>query len=466
MFYKSKKENLPGQDIPHKTIKINLSTLIILIILTIIIAVGSTILIIKSRNNKHNKIEQEDYYNAQDETIDIGEDTDFLSEIKAKYPSESENICTNGDNYWLLSPDGEKIYFYDLESFEMAMQACFTIKNENDIKENFEKMIDKKTFLDNLTNENKYELANFIKTQPIKTDRRKEGDVSNFFDDDNNRVLVPNLKGVDNFIEEKFLIKDNEILYCPIYETSTDLSYSIYIITPAQEVPANLSSIIDLTEYFVINRYTTGSANFGKKYGVTDADIEKAKAELDKDIEKSINMLDERKGILFADIIRKSNIMFYYLSNCDQIPKKRTFNYSDIMTELYPTNKTRNSSLLWTKGENYSSSTFYCQAVDNNKVLCVTNFCNELIPESNRDECYTEYYSVGTCISIDDLPFCSNDFSTRQLILTGYLPEYSENNFVITNITKKLGDKSSLSEQENSKLITEHSNYIHSYFGL
>ena len=39
---------------------------------------------------------------------------------------------------------------------------------------------------------------------------------------------------VDNYIEEKFLIKDNEILYCPIYETSTDLSYSIYIITHFQ----------------------------------------------------------------------------------------------------------------------------------------------------------------------------------------------------------------------------------------
>lgn len=89
------------------------------------------------------------------------------------------------------------------------------------------------------------------------------------------------------------------------------------------------------------------------------------------DIEKSINILDKRKEILFADIKRKSDIMFYYLSNCNQIPKKRTINYSDIMTELYP-----------------------------------------------------------------------------------------------TNITKKLGDKSSLSAQDNSKLFTEHNNYIHSYFGL
>ncbi len=50
-----------------------------------------------------------------------GVSNNFINEIKLKYPDESELICTNNDEYWLLDKDGKKVYFYDLDSFESAL---------------------------------------------------------------------------------------------------------------------------------------------------------------------------------------------------------------------------------------------------------------------------------------------------------------------------------------------------------
>ena len=55
----------------------------------------------------------------------------FLEEIKEKYPTESSMICTNGTDYWLLDEEGDKIYFYDLTSFETALQQCNMYINNN-----------------------------------------------------------------------------------------------------------------------------------------------------------------------------------------------------------------------------------------------------------------------------------------------------------------------------------------------
>ena len=56
---------------------------------------------------------------------------DFIVEIKSKYPTESEMICTNGEEYWILNEDGKKIYFDSLDSFEKAI----AITGNNSVKE-------------------------------------------------------------------------------------------------------------------------------------------------------------------------------------------------------------------------------------------------------------------------------------------------------------------------------------------
>ena len=82
------------------------------------------------------------------------------------------------------------------------------------------------------------------------------------------------------------------------------------------------------------------------------------------------------------------------------------------------------------------------------------------------EEYYTEYFSVGIYIDFNDFPFIVDEFSIGQLLLTGYLPEFSDKNCVITSKTKKVGQCIDISEKEVSKLIIEQNNYIRSYFGL
>lgn len=49
----------------------------------------------------------------------------FIEQIYNKYPAEKDNICSNDyDEYWLLDKEGNKVYFYDLESFENALEKC------------------------------------------------------------------------------------------------------------------------------------------------------------------------------------------------------------------------------------------------------------------------------------------------------------------------------------------------------
>lgn len=51
----------------------------------------------------------------------------LLDEIYAKYPKLKDTegiICTDGESYWLLDENGEKVYFDSMESFEQAKEKC------------------------------------------------------------------------------------------------------------------------------------------------------------------------------------------------------------------------------------------------------------------------------------------------------------------------------------------------------
>lgn len=71
------------------------------------------------------------YANITNNLSEKENNTNFLEEIKEKYPTESSMICTNGTDYWLLDEEGDKIYFYDLTSFETALQQCNMYINNN-----------------------------------------------------------------------------------------------------------------------------------------------------------------------------------------------------------------------------------------------------------------------------------------------------------------------------------------------
>lgn len=124
-----------------KTISISLNKLVIIIVIPLVLVLLLTFIILNHKKNtsiNNNTNTTDNEIKTEEEIIDPSneENTSLLDEIKAKYPTESESICTDGDNYWLLSADGDKVYFTDLESFEMAMEACFNIENEDNIREN------------------------------------------------------------------------------------------------------------------------------------------------------------------------------------------------------------------------------------------------------------------------------------------------------------------------------------------
>lgn len=124
-----------------KTISISLNKLVIIIVIPLVLVVLFTFIILNNKKNtsiNNNTNTTNNEIKMEEEILDATseENTNLLDEIKAKYPIESESICTDGDNYWLLFADGDKVYFKDLESFEMAMEACFNIEHEDKLREN------------------------------------------------------------------------------------------------------------------------------------------------------------------------------------------------------------------------------------------------------------------------------------------------------------------------------------------
>lgn len=138
-------EDIKRKNINEKVIKIKLSYLIIVAIIVIAVVIG---IILTSTNNKNNtkisennknlisesNTENEDEIKLGDNTVSIKEEIttgeedidfdseDFMEVIRNVYPFEYDNICTDGDNYWIFDKDGRKIYFSDLETFKIALQ--------------------------------------------------------------------------------------------------------------------------------------------------------------------------------------------------------------------------------------------------------------------------------------------------------------------------------------------------------
>ena len=468
-----------------KSIKISLKKLVVILVICIAVIACVIWFVINNINITKNKNGMPEDMNeatlSSNENTSKKSNSDFLNEIKSKYPSESKNICTDGDNYWLLDTNGEKIYFNDLESFEMANQACFNILHEGELVEDFEKMVDKKTFLSNFSDENKKELASFIKTKPIKTGRL-ESLISK------KEVTIKPIKSVKEYVEDRFIIKDDEIIYFLIYiDSAPELVSTGYVITPAKKVPENLSSAFDLNDYFVIKLWKHESASFGKSYGVTDDDIKKAKVELDKKINDDLEKISAKRDEFFdeknipeefryAEQLNSYRLVYkdpreemsrLYLANCPMLRENRKQLSTDVFaTKLYPPDKDKAEYDSWRKSGIFCNYVGYCQIINNNKLLYVAPYYNTITPDSFRDTCTTEYFSAGVCFDITTLPFIFKEFTTEQLILTGYLPEYSEKNFVMTSVVTKDGQTKDLSIEEQDEIVKQQNQYIRSYFGV
>ncbi len=126
---KVKKEN--------KVIEISLTKLLLILLGVILLITVITLIFVFNKNteveNKNivDSIQNENLVDTNIANSTLEENSsNFLEEIKEKYPTESGMICTNGTDYWLLDEKGDKLYFYDLASFEEALKLCVDYTEE------------------------------------------------------------------------------------------------------------------------------------------------------------------------------------------------------------------------------------------------------------------------------------------------------------------------------------------------
>ncbi len=135
-------DNKDNIDNPTKTFKNKLKSKKILFILitlgaTILVTIIVLIVIFNKDTEAENisstpPIKNEDLENKDivNSMLEYENNMNFLEVIKEKYPTESSLICTNGTDYWLLDEKGNKLYFYDLVSFEEALKLCVDYTEE------------------------------------------------------------------------------------------------------------------------------------------------------------------------------------------------------------------------------------------------------------------------------------------------------------------------------------------------
>lgn len=130
---------------------------LIIPILMIFLIIISIVLIIIAKANTNKRTEDtntinEETTNQNNTTNEIANNTseettseNLLDEIYAKYPKLKDTegiICTDGESYWLLDENGEKVYFDSMESFEQAKEQCNlnveSLENNKDIETNEE----------------------------------------------------------------------------------------------------------------------------------------------------------------------------------------------------------------------------------------------------------------------------------------------------------------------------------------
>lgn len=330
--------------------------------------------------------------------------------------------------------------------------------------------IDRSKFLSNLTTEDKEYLRKYVKE-------------------------AYDLENDTNFIEDRFEIVGNEIIYISINvnmltyggaNITSELTDSYYIITPMLSVPENWRKLdyTQLSNYLVISRLGM-NVNKVSLYGngINDEQIQSAKNELNPKIENQLNKykkaaeltpskegLEEIANSYLTYICRNDSSIQQFINNGFDN------NYIQIPEHLKCTESTSATS-------DYANH--YCTILDNNKVLYIKYLSKSTSSTNYKESSYTEYLAIGILINIDtkNIPIgmtgkiadggvvselhsdSLGDFVNVEeipyLIALNCIPKISTSNYVITPITKILSGEN-YKEQLADTLV----NYIRSDFGV
>lgn len=355
--------------------------------------------------------------NAENEIEESTINANLLEIIYAKHPELKDKegyICTNGKEYWLLDKQGKKIYFDSLESFDNATQL---IANSNYNKQSNE-VVDRNTFLNNYITDNFKQILR----ENVLASQNKQVD--------------------DNFIEDRIEIESEQIIYTYIYvykvpHMKPALDATIFIVVPNKQLPNNMDTLnSDFNSYFIIKKVGGASESFLDYSGVlSDDDINGKMPAVNKELSEE---MDKIKNYKLSDNKKKDlgKKYFSYLAKiptgyeCDYTSSIASNHFSDVKYE-------------------------YTQIVGSNKVLVVKSYSKYVSSASYKERDYSEYIAIGTCLTLNKLPFMPQLFTIQELIQTGYVSDDSKN-CVITPVENSM-DADGYSQQDA---------YIRKYFEL
>ncbi len=333
-------------------------------------------------------------------------------------------------------------FTFQLESVTNTTNNNNLSNGESAIIDNVEK-IDRKTFVNKLTEENKQDIKQYILTSNELNDNK-------------------------NFVEDRFGTEGEEIIYTYVDVQGENLNATIYVITPAEEIPVNLHEYADqLYNYFVVKSIST-FVHLSKSEGISDSEIENAIEELNLKIEKEIDYFkefiplnDQLKSICYG----YSKYIDKYYSYIPSGMEYENDNYAKTY-EMYPPDEGLNETHSWRKSGYYcSDGSEYYQILDNRHILRVQYLRKYIKAESYKENSSVELVAYGVYLDLSNLPLLFSQFEAEELVLTGYLPKDIEEAFVITPVTTVTSEEYNNTEKQKV-FYDEQNKYIRSYFGL
>lgn len=431
-----------------KTKNIKYKIIIPIAIIAILAIIVVVVLFCNSRNNPA----ETEQSNIDEKNIDINvsRETSKMEELCVEenigktlklagyvyYNMEDLNICADikdyDKNYWTFGVEYDKKP-EDLYNEAMA-EIIGTLEYEQD---RYYIKASKITRLDS-----------FAKASTNKIERHEF--VKNLTEEDKNYIRKYILDRLDieineNFIEDRFEIIDNNIIYIYTYvdmqqwggyNVVSYLTTFYYDILPT-DMPENWKELeySELSSYLILldNRVAENEVSLPKATGVSESEINKAKQKMDKEIEEKISSIKKKSEYVTTSKDVKVAILNTY--------KKYQYN-NNIIPTINRSSDFNSYSLRWNLGSgDWEGDSFIIgdcvYKIIGDKALAISYYRKYTKSDNYKDESYSEYAAIGTFIEIntEDLIFYNN-YKIEDLIALGCVPEIKEENYFVTQVKK------------------------------
>lgn len=312
-----------------------------------------------------------------------------------------------------LEREGE---IYYIKSSKIAKLDSFSNASTNKIS--------RQEFIKSLTEEDKEHLKKYIWN-------KKELDDENYS---------------KNFIEDRFEIIDNNIIYMYTYvnmqkwgnyNVNSYLTTIYYDIIPTY-VPENWKELeySELSSYFIMLSNVTSNSStvkLSKATGISDSELNEAKKEMNKNIDEQISNIKKKS----KEVNTSKNIKLTILS------EYKEYQYDNyLLPTVNRENDFKDYSLRWgLQNGHWKGDTFIkgdsVYKIMGNKVLTISYYRKETSSNNYKEESYSEYVAIGTYFEINtqDIIFYTQH-KTSDLIAMGCIPEATEENTFVTPVKK------------------------------